>query len=238
MTRLSITRLLSLPAVAGLAGGMMVAGPAVAGSATAAPSFAPHSTWGSPHSNAGNWGGYAASGSGFKKITGTWKEPVAKCTSKRNLYAPWLGLDGYGDQTVEQTGVQTACNSGHPVDSGWYEMYPASPVYFSNPVSTGDTIRATIVFNGGHSYTLTLQDVTKGWKHTVHKNLASAKNASAEAIIESPPASYPSLPNGVTFSNVTVNGKKLSAFHPAKLTATGGMVPGPLNGGTFTIRHK
>jgi peptidase A4-like protein len=235
MTRLSITRLLSLPAVAGLAGAMMVAGPAVAGSAAAAPSFGPHA-WGGPHTNAGNWGGYAATGSGFKKITGTWKEPVAKCKASHDLYAPWLGLDGYGDQTVEQTGVQTACNSGHPVDSGWYEMYPAAPVYYSNPVSTGDTIRATVVFAGGNSYSLTLQDVTKGWSHTVHKNL-SAKNASAEAIIEAP-GGFPGLPNGVTFSNVTVNGKKLSAFHPAKLVATGGWTPGPLNGGTFTIKHK
>jgi Peptidase A4 family len=232
MTRLRLTRLVSLPAVAGLAAGamMMVGGPAAAGAG-----FGPH-TWGGPHTDSGNWAGYAAHGSTYTKITGTWKQPVAKCIASHDLYAPWLGLDGYGDGTVEQTGVQTSCDSHHPVDSGWYEMYPAAPVYFSNPVSAGDTIRATVVFEGGHSYSLTLQDVTKGWEHTVHKNL-SATNASAEAIIEAP-GGFPSLPNGVKFSNITVNGKTLSSFHPAKLTATGGMVPGPLSGGTFTIRHR
>lgn len=242
MTRPSFTRLLSLPAVAGLAmGTMMVAGPVVTGSvvtgsAAAGSAFGPHSTWGGPHTSAGNWGGYAASGGKYTKITGTWKEPVANCTANHDLYAPWLGLDGYGDQTVEQTGVQTSCRSGHPVDSGWYEMYPAPPKYFSSRVSTGDTIRATVIFAGGNSYSLTLQDVTKGWKHTVHKSL-SARNASAEAIIEAP-GGFPGLPNGVKFSNVTVNGKTLSTFHPARLIATGGWTPGPLSGGTFTIRHR
>jgi hypothetical protein len=232
MTRLRFTRLLSLPAVAGLAvGAMLVAGPAAAGTG-----FGPHSTWGGPHTNAGNWAGYVANGSTYTKITGTWKEPVAKCQSSSPLFAPWLGLDGYGDQTVEQTGVQTACNTGHPVDSGWYEMYPAAPVYYSNPVSTGDTIKATVVYAGGGSYSLTLQDVTKGWSHTVHKNL-SARNASAEAIIEAP-GGFPRLPNGVTFSNITVDGHLLSTFSPTKLVATGGWTPGPLNGGTFTIRHQ
>jgi Peptidase A4 family len=233
MTRLRLTRLVSLPAVAGLAAGamMMVGGPAAAGAG-----FGPHA-WGGPLTDAGNWAGYAAHGSTYTKVTGTWKEPVAKCPTKgRRLYAPWLGLDGYGDGTVEQTGVQTACKNGRAVDSGWYEMYPAAPVYYSNSVSTGDTIKATVVFAGGHSYSLTLQDVTKGWKHTVHKSL-SASNASAEAIIEAP-GGFPSLPNGVTFSNVTVNGKTLSSFHPAKLVATGGWTPGPLNGGTFTIKHQ
>ena len=230
MTRLSFTRLLSLPAVAGLAAGaMLVAGPAAPG-----PVFTAH-TWGGPHTNAGNWAGYVANGGTYTKVTGTWKEPVANCTAKHDLYAPWLGLDGYGDQTVEQTGVQTSCSSGKPVDSGWYEMYPAPPRYYSNPVSTGDTIKATVVFSGGSSYSLTLQDVTKGWSHTVHKNL-SAHNASAEAIIEAP-GGFPGLPNGVTFSNVTVDGKTLSSFAPTRLTATGGWRPGTLHGGTFTIKH-
>ena len=240
MTRLRFTRLLSLPAVAGLAAGaMMMAGPAVAGSAAAGPVFAPHHLghpWGGPNIDAGNWGGYATHGGKYTKITGTWKEPVAKCTANHELFAPWLGLDGYGDQTVEQTGVATSCSTGHPVEAGWYEMYPAAPVYYRNAVSVGDTIKATVVYGGGTAYSLTLKDVTKGWTHTVHKNLP-ARNASAEAVIEAP-GGFPSLPNGVTFHNVTVNGKLLATFHPAKLTATGGYVPGPLNGGTFTIRHQ
>jgi hypothetical protein len=148
MTRLALISWRRLPAVTA---------PAAAGSA-----FGPH-TWGGPHIDAGNWAGYAASGSTFTTVKGTWIEPQATCTAAHDLYAPWLGLDGYGDMTVEQTGVQTSCSTGSPVDSGWYEMYPSPPVYFSNPVSTGDTIKASVTYAGGTSYTLMLKDVTKGW---------------------------------------------------------------------------
>jgi hypothetical protein len=163
-----------------------------------------------PHTNAfgGNWAGYAATGSGFKTITGSWVEPSVKCTADHDLYAPWLGIDGDGTQTVEQTGVQTSCASGKPVVSGWYEMYPAAPVYYSNAASIGDKFTASVTFTGGNSYKLVLKDVTKGWSHTVTKSL-SADNASAEAIIEAP-GGFPSIPGGVHFTGIKVNGSLLS----------------------------
>ncbi|HEX4060756.1 MAG TPA: G1 family glutamic endopeptidase [Streptosporangiaceae bacterium] len=232
MRRLAFPQLLRLPAMGVLVAASMLA---AAGPAAAGQGFAPH-TWGGPHSNAkSNWGGYAASGSSgeFTTIKGGWTEPVTTCTAKHDLAAPWVGLDGYGTSTVEQTGVQVACNTGKPIYSGWYEMYPASPVYFSNPVSASDKFQASVTASG-HSYTLVLQDVTKGWKHTIHKTLGSSKNASAEAVIEAP-GGYPGFPNGVTFTNVTVNGHPLSFYSPTKLLS-GPYVPGPLNGGTFTIK--
>jgi Peptidase A4 family len=192
-------------------------------------------TFGGPLGNSGNWAGYAASGQKFTKITGHWVEPKAVCHGSA-LWAPWVGLDGFNDFTVEQTGVQEQCVGGSVQVSGWYEMYPAAPVYYSNPASVGDHFTATVQYTGGTSYKLTLTDNTKNWSHTVSKNL-SAKNASAEAIIEAP-GGFPSLPNGVTFTGVTVDGQKLAAFNPSKLIATGGWTPGPLNGGTFTITHK
>jgi hypothetical protein len=215
----------SLLAAASLGAAVLTAaGPAASGSV-----FAPHTS-----AFGGNWAGYAASGGPFTTITGSWVEAAATCTARHELYAPWLGLDGYGDQTVEQTGVATSCSTGKPVDSGWYEMYPAAPVYYSNPVSTGDTISATVTYKGGTSYSLVLKDVTKGWTHTVSKSLR-ASNASAEAVLEAP-GGFPTLPNGVTFSNVTVNGKLLNTFSPAKLTSRM-FSPGPLSGGTFTVKH-
>jgi Peptidase A4 family len=191
----------------------------------------------SPHVNTkfgGNWAGYAATGATFTSVSGSWTEPKANCKDDGDLYAPWVGIDGYNDETVEQTGVQTACSTGSPVDSAWYEMYPAAPVYFSNPVSTGDTITASVTYNGGSSYTLKISDTTKGWTQTVTKSL-SAQNASAEAIIEAP-GGFPGLPNGVTFTNVEANGKLLDTFTTHKLTSAG-FKPGALSGGTFTIKH-
>jgi hypothetical protein len=236
MRRLAFPQLVRLPVMGALVAAtatVLAAGPAAAG-----PGFGPH--LGGPHTNAGNWAGYAAAGSAnqFKSITGSWKEPVVKCTRNGELAAPWIGLDGYGTQTVEQTGAAFACSGkGTPAKyEAWYEMYPASPHYFSNPVKAGDTFNASVTWTGGHTYKLVLTDATQGWTHTETKTLSSAKNASAEAILEAP-GGFPTMPNGVTFTNVEVNGKLFSASNPTKLTATGGFRPGPLNGGTFTIKH-
>ncbi|MCC2278259.1 hypothetical protein LKL35_22960 [Streptomyces sp. ET3-23] len=176
-----------------------------------------------------NWGGYVAQGS-FSTITGSWTEPHATCTSANDLFAPWVGIDGYGSQSVEQAGVQTDCSSGSPVLSAWYEMYPSPPVYWNDPVSEGDSITATVVSNGGGSYTLTLSDTTKGWSEHVDQSI-DGQNASAEAVIESPTQSYPAFAR-LDFSGITVDGKPFDSVRPQALVS-GGYVPGPLQGGAF-----
>ncbi|MGW1198566.1 G1 family glutamic endopeptidase [Streptomyces sp. NPDC002536] len=178
-----------------------------------------------------NWGGYVAQGS-FSTITGSWTEPHATCTSSNDLFAPWVGIDGYGSQSVEQAGVQTDCSSGSPVLSAWYEMYPSPPVYWNDPVSEGDSITATVVSNGGGSYTLTLSDTTKGWSEHIDQNIGG-QNASAEAVIESPTQSYPSFAR-LDFSGITVDGQPFDSDQPQALTS-GGYAPGPLQGGAFSM---
>ncbi|MBY8883294.1 hypothetical protein K7472_00340 [Streptomyces sp. PTM05] len=178
-----------------------------------------------------NWGGYVAQGS-FSSISGSWTEPQVTCNSSNDLFAPWVGLDGYGSQTVEQTGVQTDCSSGQPVLSAWYEMYPASPVYWNDPVSEGDSMTASVVSNGGGDYTLTLTDNTQGWTEHTDQNLG-AQNASAEAVIESPSQSYPSF-DELDFSGVTVDGQPFDNANPQALDS-GGYTPGPLQNGSFSM---
>jgi hypothetical protein len=201
--------------------------PASARPAAAASGFSP--LW-EPFENS-NWGGYVATGS-FTSISGSWTEPHVTCNSTNDLFAAWVGLDGYGSQTVEQTGVQTDCSSGRPVLSAWYELYPASPVYWSDPVSEGDNISASVISDGGGNYTLTLTDKTKGWSEHTIQNLG-AQNASAEAVIESPTSSYPSF-NQLNFSGVTVNGQTFDAANPQALDSNGN-IPGPLSNGSFSM---
>src|SRR3954452_22827871 len=55
--------------------------------------------------NGYNWGGYVATGATFTSVSATWTEPTATCNSGNDLYAPWVGIDGYSSSTVEQTGV-------------------------------------------------------------------------------------------------------------------------------------
>jgi hypothetical protein len=169
--------------------------------------------------NGYNWGGYAATGSGFTSVAATWTEPAATCKSTNDLYAPWVGIDGYGTSTVEQTGVATDCSSGSPVDEPWYEMYPANPVYLntsSYPVKSGDVISASVTYAGSSQYTLKLSDTTRGWTYTTTKSLSSAKRKSAEVIIESPTGSYPNF-GTLNFTSATINGSALSSFSPTAM---------------------
>lgn len=180
---------------------------------------------------ASNWGGYIAQGT-FTSISGSWTQPHVTCNSTDDLFAPWLGLDGFGSRTVEQTGVETDCSSGTPVLSAWYEMYPAPPVQWSDPVAEGDHITASVVSKGIGRYTLTLTDDTRGWtEHT--DQILIAKHVSAEAVIESPTQSYPSF-SRLDFSGLTVNGRPFDSAKPQPFSS-GGYTPGPLSGGSFSL---
>jgi hypothetical protein len=168
--------------------------------------------------NGYNWGGYAATGSGFSSVSATWTEAGATCNSSNDLYAPWVGIDGYGSSSVEQTGVATDCSSGSPVHQAWYEMYPKAPVYLSTgsyPVSAGNVIHASVTYAGSRKYTLTLSNTSRGWTYTTSQTI-SASRTSAEVIIESPTGSYPNF-GTLHFSSATVNGSSLGSFGPTAL---------------------
>ena len=187
--------------------------------------------------NGYNWGGYAATGSGFTSVSATWTEPSATCSSTNDLYAPWVGLDGYGTSTVEQTGVATDCSSGSPVDEPWYEKYPANPVYLhtsSYPVSAGNSITASVTYAGSSKYTLKLTNNSRGWTYTTTKTLSGASRASAEVIIESPTGAYPNF-GTLNFTSATINGSSLGSFSPVALDPSNGVTEAhtsAISGGT------
>ncbi|MEY9928509.1 hypothetical protein ABH926_003148 [Catenulispora sp. GP43] len=198
------------------------------------------------NTNGYNWGGYAAQGSGFTSVSASWTEPAASCGSTNDLYAPWVGIDGYGSNSVEQTGVATDCSSGSPVDEPWYEMYPAAPVYLntsSYPVRTGDVINASVTYAGSSKYKLVLSDSTRGWTYSTTKSLSGASRASAEVIIESPTGSYPNF-GTLHFTNAKINGASLSSKNPTALDPSNGVYEAhtsAISGGTSftdTFEHE
>ncbi|MFF7634234.1 G1 family glutamic endopeptidase [Kitasatospora sp. NPDC008050] len=218
---------LATPAFAAAPGPAVAFGPAHQGSHAAL-----HYGHGSRRYDGGVWGGYVAQGSNFSSVTGSWTMPQVTCNTSNDLFAPWVGIDGYGSQTVEQTGVQVDCSSGSPVLSGWYEMYPAPPQYFSDPVNAGDSFTGSVTTDGNGNYTLTLTDNTLGWSENTTQNLG-AQNVSAEAVIESPSQSYPSF-NELDFSNVTVNGQVFDSFSPQAIDS-GQYTETQLQNGSFAI---
>jgi Peptidase A4 family len=168
-----------------------------------------------------NWSGYAATGSAgqFNSVSSSWTEPVADCTGSDDEYAAfWVGLDGYNSGSVEQTGTDSDCDGTTPDYYGWYEMYPADPVYFSNPVAPGDSMSASVTFSGTETYTLVLTDSTQDWTQTITENESGLSRSSAEVITEAPSSESGVLPladfGTVGYGGSSANGASMSTLDP------------------------
>jgi hypothetical protein len=172
-----------------------------------------------------NWSGYAATGANgaFKSVSASWTEPTGKCTSRRSAqYSSfWVGLDGFNSGSVEQTGTDVDCSGTTPKYYGWYEMYPAFPVNFSNTVRPGDKLSASVTFSGTETFTLVLKDTTQGWTQTITKNQSGLDRSSAEVITEAPSSSSGVLPladfGTVSYSVSTANGTSLGTQNPTEI---------------------
>ena len=172
-----------------------------------------------------NWSGYAVTGASgaFHSISASWVEPTGTCTSRRSAqYSSfWVGLDGFNSNSVEQTGTDVDCNGRTPVYYGWYEMYPAFPVNYTNTVRPGDHFSASVTFSGTETYTLVLTDSTQGWTHSTVQNETGLARSSAEVITEAPSSSSGVLPladfGTVNYSTSSANGTSLGTQSPTQI---------------------
>lgn len=173
-----------------------------------------------------NWSGYAATGANgaFNSVSASWTVPAATCPSSAAQFASfWAGLDGFNSASVEQTGTDSDCAGTTPSYYGWYEMFPAAPVIFANPVQPGDQISASVTFSGTETYTLVLSDGTQGWTQTITQNEAGLARSSAEVITEAPSSAgtggvLPLADFGtVNYAGADANGASLASQNPTEI---------------------
>jgi hypothetical protein len=160
-----------------------------------------------------NWSGYAAYGTTFTDVKGSWVQPAADCSSvkgqKTTIAAFWAGLDGYTSGTVEQTGTESDCVGKTPVYFAWYEFYPAGLVALDQntyPVVPGDTLTAE-VSQDGDTVTVNLDSTNSSWPSggkTVSMSAAGLDFSSAEWIMEAPRHSLTDF-GSVDFSGATAS---------------------------------
>ena len=138
-----------------------------------------------------NWSGYADTATKaqtFTKVSGAWTTPSVTCSAEDQVTSNWLGLDGFGNSTVEQLGTISWCFQGTPTYFTWYEMFPANTVEVGTALKPGDKISASVT-RTGTSYALKLTDATTAGNNiSVTKTcaLATCKDTSAEWISERP----------------------------------------------------
>ncbi|HWG26280.1 G1 family glutamic endopeptidase [Actinospica sp.] len=159
-----------------------------------------------------NWSGYAVTGGTFTTATATWIQNAGTCTSGdgQTDMSPWVGLDGFSDSTVEQTGTSVDCNGASSDYYAWYEMYPAGVVIINKTVKAGDSFTGTVTHTSGTTYKLVLTNNTEGWTFSVSKKL-SAKDSSAEAVMEMAANSLTKFGTD-PFTSFTVDGKAVGSY--------------------------
>jgi peptidase A4-like protein len=208
-----------------------------------------------------NWSGYAIATSltapasnAVSNVSGSWVVPAVSCPARATSYSSgWVGLDGYNDNTVEQTGTEQDCQRGRAQYYAWYEFYPQSEIFINTlAVHPGDSMSGAVSYADNNTFTLTLSDKTTGKTFTVSRRMANALRQSAEWIAEAPSSWTGVLPlanfGAMNFTNstATVNGHtgtitdSVWQSDPLTMVAAGGqpkalLTPLSADGGSFGV---
>lgn len=167
-----------------------------------------------PHGSLGwsssNWSGYAVTGSGFSSAAGSWVVPSVSATNKATYSSSWVGIDGFNNSSLIQTGTEQDYYNGSAHYNAWWEILPAAETVIpSVPVKPGDVMTASITKGSGSSWTITINDVTTGKSFTTVQTY-NGQQTSAEWIEEAPTVGGRVAPlahyGQATFDPGTVNG--------------------------------
>ncbi len=141
---------------------------------------------------ASNWAGYAIATSltspqknSVTRVSGSWTVPSLSCTNTTTYSSNWIGMDGYANSTVEQTGTEQDCFRGQASYYAWYEMYPKGSAVIKMDLHAGDNMSAEVKYVG-NKFVLTLNNLTTGKQFSTTQSSALAKRQSAEWIVEAP----------------------------------------------------
>ena len=161
--------------------------------------------------------------SGFTSVTGSWTVPGVSRTKHASYSSNWVGIDGFNNSNLIQTGTESDSVNGAARYDAWWEILPAAETVIpSISVHPGDVMTATITKGSGSSWTITINDTSTRQSFTTVQNY-SGQQTSAEWIEEAPSvggriatlAHYGSA----TFDPGTVNGR-----NPGLAAADGGVM--------------
>lgn len=136
--------------------------------------------------SASNWSGYAISGGTYNQISGQWVVPAVKSSRGSTYSSSWVGIDGFNNSDLIQTGTEQDYVNGHAQYDAWWEILPAAETVIPNMVvKPGDTMSANIQNEGNGQWKITLTDVTENESFSTTQAY-SGPGTSAEWIQEAP----------------------------------------------------
>ena len=158
------------------------------------PHFGVHETWA-----ASNWSGYAETGT-YTGVSATWTVPTVTSSTSATYSSAWIGVDGFNNSNLIQTGTEEDYYNGAAHYNAWWEILPASETALptSYPIGAGDRMSASIYETSStvstgfffrrtteHVWDITLSDTTRGWSYTTKQGY-NGPGTSAEWVVEAP----------------------------------------------------
>lgn len=186
--------------------------------------------------NTPNWSGFVAAGdvnnpvpNSVTMVSGAWVVPaVLGPASGSYASSTWIGIDGFGNSTVEQLGTEQDVINGVPYYRAWWEMFSSGALQPEQPIANmvimpGDSISALVQYetSGVHAGQFLLEIVDKSRSNDSFITYQSsqgtqdpfAERSTAEWIMEAPTTvggGVDALPvfSPVVFTNAqaTING--------------------------------
>jgi Peptidase A4 family len=133
-----------------------------------------------------NWSGYAVTGSGYKSVTAQWKVTAVARSRKATYSSEWVGIDGYNNSDLIQTGTEADYYNGAAHYDAWWEILPAAETVIpSISVQPGDVMTASINKGTGSSWTIKITDTRTNASFTTTQAYTGPQT-SAEWIEEAP----------------------------------------------------
>jgi hypothetical protein len=140
-----------------------------------------------PGLTSSNWSGYggtAAKGIKFTYATATWIVPSVKKIT--GYSSAWVGVDGFANNNLIQTGTESDFVNGKAVYRAWWEILPASETVIpSLKIKPGDTMSAAVDNISGNKWEIEIADETTNKLFTITKTY-KGPGTSAEFILEAP----------------------------------------------------
>jgi hypothetical protein len=145
-------------------------------------------------SNDTNWAGYIVASdlqnpqASVTDISAIWTVPRVTISSQNTFSAVWIGIGGYFDKTLIQTGTEQDSIQGQSEYYAWFELLPQDSVTIDSMIiSPGDQINASIHLLDvkTNQWSIHIEDLTKNQEYTSSFTYASPK-LSAEWMVERP----------------------------------------------------
>ncbi|UNK17182.1 G1 family endopeptidase [Paenibacillus sp. N3/727] len=159
-----------------------------------------------------NWSGFALSGKkgAYHRISAEWNVPFVRPTRYTSFSSAWIGIDGFQNSNLIQTGTGHDFVNGKSQYYAWWEILPATATIIAKPVHPGDRMKAIIVKRTFNKWLISLQNLTRNWTFRTIQRYTGPQT-SAEWIVEAPQVGGVNTRlarlTPVAFTNYRVNGK-------------------------------